>query len=143
LEMGRRSLSILLLVLVACTAKRVSNATPPSSSPSSPLASVRIRTTLDMEVGPSVHPGSFRAAGRLGDASGAPVVGAIVKVTIMQVGGGASSAPVPLGTRTTDANGDFQVTFHAPQKGSFLVEARFAGDQGRLPSDDQGPIVAT
>jgi hypothetical protein len=142
--MGRRSLSILLLVLVACTAKRVSNASPPSPSPSRPLSSVRIRTTLDMEVGPSVHPGSFRAAGRLADASGAPVVGAIVKVTITQVGGGAASAaPVPLGTRTTDANGEFQVTFHVPQKGSFLVEAQFAGDQGRLPSHDQGPIVAT
>jgi hypothetical protein len=141
--MGRRSVSILLLVLVACTAKRVSNAPPTSSSPSGPLSSVRTRTTLDMEVGPSVHPGSFRAAGRLADVSGTPVVGAIVKVTITQVAGGASSATVQLGTRTTDANGDFQVTFHLPQKGTFLVEARFAGDEGRLPSDDQGPIVGT
>jgi hypothetical protein len=142
--MGRRSVSILLLVLVAaCTAKRVSSARPTSSSPSGPLSSVRARTRLDMEVGPSVHPGSFRAAGRLADASGAAVVGAIVRVTITQVGGGASSPTFQLGTRTTDANGDFQVTFHLPQKGTFLVEARFAGDESRLPSDDQGPIVGT
>jgi hypothetical protein len=141
--MRRRSVSLLLLVLVACTAKRVSTAPPTSSFPSGPLSSVRTRTTLDMEVGPSVHPGSYRAAGRLANASGAPVVGAIVKVTIMRVGGGASSAKIQLGIRTTDANGDFQVTFHLPQKGTFLVEARFAGDESRLPSNDHGPIVGT
>ena len=96
-----------------------------------------------MEVGPSVHPGSFRAAGKLTDGSGAPVGGAIVKVTLTPVGGTGTQATFDLGTRTTDQNGEFQVTFHPPEKGTFLVEARFAGDYRHQAAYDQGPITAT
>ena len=144
--MDRRALAILLLVLVGCTGRRVFINGPVSTAPSlgslSPPAH-RTRTTLKMEVGPSVHPGSFRAAGTLTDGSGAPVVSAIVTVTLTPVGGAGRAATFDLGTRTTDEHGGFQVTFHPPNKGTFLVVARFAGDEQRGPASDQGPITAT
>jgi hypothetical protein len=96
-----------------------------------------------MEVGPSVHPGSFRAAGKLTDGSGAPVVGATVRVTLASVGGAGTARTFELGTRTTDETGDFQVTFHLPQKGTFLVEAWFGGDARHAAAFDQGPVTGT
>jgi hypothetical protein len=96
-----------------------------------------------MEVGPSVHPGSFRATGKLTEVSGDPVAGAIIQVTLTRVGGTAAPTPFELGTRTTDGEGQFQVTFHLPEKGTFLVEARFAGDVGHLAASDQGPVTGT
>jgi len=96
-----------------------------------------------MEVGPSVHPGSFRAAGKLTDGSGAPVAGATVRVTLTPVGGAGTAPTFDLGTRGTDENGSFQVTFHLPQKGTFLVKARFAGDSRHAAASDQGPITGT
>jgi hypothetical protein len=96
-----------------------------------------------MEVGPSVHPGSFRAVGNLTDGSGAPVAGATVRVTLAPVGSAGTGSTFHLGTRTTDQSGDFQVTFHLPQKGTFLVEARFAGDSRYEGAFDQGPITGT
>jgi hypothetical protein len=96
-----------------------------------------------MEVGPSVHPGSFRAAGRLTDRLGTPVAGATVRVTLTPVGVPGTPRTFDLGTRRTDVDGGFQVTFHPPQKGTFLVEARFAGDARLEPAYDQGSITAT
>jgi hypothetical protein len=140
--LGRRAVLVPLLVLAACTGKLVSTGAPATSGGPAPTSSSRTRTLLDMEVGPSVHPGSFRAAGKLTDGSGAPVVGATVTVVLTSVG---SSTPVTfeLGTRTTDEAGDFQVTFHLPQKGTFLVEARFGGDARHAGASDQGPVTGT
>jgi hypothetical protein len=134
---------VLLLVLVGCTGKHVSTGAAATSLQPVPTSMARTRTVLDMEVGPSVHPGSFRATGMLTDGSGGPVAGATVMVTLRAVGGTAGAAPFDLGTRTTDQNGDFQVTFHLPGKGTFLVEARFAGDARHEAAFDQGPVTGT
>jgi hypothetical protein len=143
MTMDRRILSILLFALAACTGRRV-NIVPSVSFPSSsPAPSVRTRTVLKMEVGPSVHPGSFRATGTLTDRDGAPVAGAVVTVTLTPVGGSSGSTAFELGTRTTDAKGQFQVTFHPPHKGTFLVKARSAGTDRLFPATDQGPVTAT
>jgi len=137
----RRAVSVLLFVLAGCTGKLVS--TGAAATPSAPPLSYPVPTVLAMEVGPSVHPGSFRAAGKLTEGSGAAVAGATVRVTLTPVGGAGTAATFDLGTRTTDENGDFQVTFHLPQKGTFLVKARFSGDSRHAPAADQGPITGT
>lgn len=142
IQLGRRAVSILLLVLVGCTGKQVPTRATVTFAPASPPTS-RTRTLLDMEVGPSVHPGSFRAAGTLTDVFGAPVAGASVRVTLTQIGEAGTSATFDLGTRATDQSGVFQVTFHLPQKGRFLVVVRFAGDARHEAAFDQGPITGT
>jgi hypothetical protein len=139
--MDRRLLSILLLVLAGCTGRKVAALPPASSPPAVPPSYIRTRTNLDMEVGPSVHVGSFRALGKLTDESGAPVAGATITVTLTVVGG-AGPAKFDLATKTTGQNGDFQVTFHLPGEGTFLVEALFAGDARHSPAYDQGEITA-
>jgi hypothetical protein len=143
MTMDRRILSILLLALAACTGRRVNIVPTVPSQPSSSATSVRTRTVLNMEVGLSVHPGSFRATGLLTDGDGAPVAGAVITVTLTPVGGGSGSTPFELGTPTTDAKGQFQVTFHPPHKGTFLVKARFAGNDRLFPATNQGPVTAT
>jgi hypothetical protein len=141
--MDRRAMSVLLLVLAGCTGKYVPTGTTASAGAPIPPSTTRARTILDMEVGPSVHPGSFRAAGTVADGLGAPVPGATVTVTLTSVGGAGTSAAFDLGTRKTDQNGSFQVTFHLPRKGTFLVQARFAGDARHEAAFDQGPITGT
>jgi hypothetical protein len=141
-DMDRRIGSILLVLLVGCTtAHRVGDRGVPGSGLASSAVggARRARTTLMMEVGPSVHPGSFRAAGTLTERSGDPVSGASVTVLLIPFSG--SGGPFDLGTRITNVSGFFQVTFHLPASGTYRVEARFAGDEARGPASDEGPVT--
>jgi hypothetical protein len=146
--MGHRLGWILVLALVGCTGSTLPVLPPGSRPPVAPSArqsaasTGRIRTILKMEVGPSVHPGSFRAMGTLAEATGAPVAGAAIQVTLTPIDE-ASPSPFDLGTRTTDGKGGFQVTFHLPRAGRFLVDAWYAGDDRHRPAHDQGPVSTT
>jgi hypothetical protein len=142
IEMGRLVVSVALLVLVGCTGAKLPVRPPSSLARPAPGSSTRTRTTLEMEVGPSVHPGSFRAMGTLTDAAGAPLAQASIKVTLTAADG-ASPSTFELGTRVTDARGSFQVTFHLPEKGRFVVDAWFSGNDRYEPAHDQGPVAST
>jgi hypothetical protein len=99
-------------------------------------------TTIDMAVEPSVHPGSFRAAGTLIDAAGLPVVGVPVHVSLTTVGG-REHVEYSLGTGATGRGGLFHVTFFLPRRGTFLVEARFDGTDRLQPSFETGFVAGS
>jgi hypothetical protein len=94
---------------------------------------------MDMAVEPSVHPGSFRAAGTLTDAAGRPVVGVPVRVSLSTFRGG-EHVQYRLGTGTTGSDGLFHVTFFLPRRGTFVVEAWFDGTDRFRPSFETGMV---
>jgi hypothetical protein len=105
----------------------------------------RDRSHLDLEVGPSQFVGSDRANGILTDSSGARIAGASVHMSLTPVNGnGALGYVFDLGTRTTDDQGAFQMTFHPPgvyvHLGKVLVEAWFPGDDQYWPAYRSGTI---
>jgi hypothetical protein len=107
----------------------------------------RTRSHLDLEVGPSQFPGSDRADGILTEASGARIPGASIRVTLTPVGEDGSLGFVyDMGTRTTDEQGAFQLTFHPPgvylHLGKVLIEAWFPGDDRYWPAYRSGTIAA-
>jgi hypothetical protein len=106
----------------------------------------RDRSHLDLEVGPSQFVGSDRASGILSDSSGARIAGASVDISLTPVkSDGTLGYVFDLGTRTTDGQGSFQMTFHPPgvyvHLGKVLIEAWFPGDDRHWPAYRSGTIT--
>jgi hypothetical protein len=106
----------------------------------------RTRSHLDIEIGPSQFVGSDRVNGILSDASGARIPGAAVAITMTPVNADGSLGFVyDLGTRSTDAEGAFQLTFRPPgvnlHFGKVLISAWFAGDDRYWPAYRSGTAV--
>jgi hypothetical protein len=103
----------------------------------------RTRSHLDIEIGPSQFVGSDRVNGILSDASGARIPGATVAITMAPVNADGSLGFVyDIGTRSTDAEGAFQLTFRPPgvnlHFGKVLISAWFAGDDRYWPAYRSG-----
>ena len=89
IEVRRRTIPLLLLLVGACTGVRPAPTSPAPSTTSTETASppARLGTSMDMEVGPSEYVGSFRASGRLTDQTGRPISGAAIRVTLTPLEG--------------------------------------------------------
>ena len=89
IEVKRRTIPLLLLLVGACTGARPAPTSPAPSSASMQTASpaARLSTSMDMEVGPSEYVGSFRASGKLTDQTGRPISGAAIRVTLTPLEG--------------------------------------------------------
>jgi hypothetical protein len=106
----------------------------------------RTRSHLDLELGPSQYPGSDRADGVLWDESGARIAGASIRLTLGHVQDDGTLGDVfDIGTRTTDAQGEFRLTFHPPgvylHLGEVLIEAWFPGNDRFWPAYRSGTIT--
>jgi hypothetical protein len=150
-QVKRRVIPLLLLLVGACTGVRPAPTSPAPSTTSTETATPRARlsTSMDMEVGPSEYVGSFRASGTLTDQAGRPVPGAAIRVTLTPLEGpgtlesytltgtapaGASRATVGLRVNIEcGCEGTADLTLYdveytqSPRAGSLVPNGDFAG----------------